>query len=789
MARRAQEPIVEVKPTNVNPGYAVFQIAKALTTSEQHDDPATRERAKEKISRWETVLKNILTGVVQYGSRTPVEGIPGWATLEVVTGGFATGELLASGPLQEHETKFLEQIPGTPAGEERRALNAHFLTDAGLTELTDRLHSGCYDVVVPEEGALLVTAWLVENGHLDDARELLDKLSPFFPRLRFYPIPLEQRRRFGSRIHLQDVGKTIADLRRIKPNTRILAQRSAVQVWLPLHDRIVALFLETVVNDWPCQRYPDAWPQRALALLGEYSELKKDQAPGGKTERPNGHAAQLREFLGKCARLPGSLTGREVGRIRLILNRYLTKRGTPDSPPCVEARRRQAADVNAPTFHEIAAVVAPRLEKHPSTDGLDNVSQLNEPVAAQEADRFGVPEGTVVPTSIQRKVERCLNETVAVLIERGLITSGETLARILPQMTSGLRALGITDPTLRQLYAAIYRAFRQRRSLLLLNLEKQVQIEELPWVGSIERFRSDNLSSKELARQTLEEVAVLTLSSFPHAILPNKLLQELRALVKGANLDIPLVDELATDIFMGQFSGKFVEAAWRAADLLTGSLYARYYSIDYESIRKLPKAKEPKKGVWFWQTRRADSDQFAIHCASRAGVSLGTWDPATNGMIIEQQQILTTQNLAALFLGLDLNAALRGKLAEMAQQCFRWICQRQQLKVGKWHAKLTMLKNTAYAWRQMVFFLALLPASAVTDFLAWADDNLTKQTEAFRHRFGLALRGLEGAADGVSLDRSANESDARCFLGWSKTRHWLLPDDHQRSDMPTSGSS
>src|SRR5262249_46139176 len=155
-----------------------------------------------------------------------------------------------------------------------------------------RLHSGCYDVVVPEEGALLVTAWLVENGHVDNARELLDTLSPFFPRLRFYPIPLEQPRRFGSRIHLQDVDKTIADLCRIKPNTRILAQKQAVHVWLPLHDRVVALFLETVVNDWPCQRYPDAWPQRALALLGEYSELKKEQAPGGKTERANGHAAQ-----------------------------------------------------------------------------------------------------------------------------------------------------------------------------------------------------------------------------------------------------------------------------------------------------------------------------------------------------------------------------------------------------------------------------------------------------------------------------------------------------------------
>jgi len=148
-------------------------------------------------------------------------------------------------------------------------------------------------------------------------------------------------------------------------------------------------------------------------------------------------------------------------------------------------------------------------------------------------------------------------------------------------------------------------------------------------------------------------------------------------------------------------------------------------------------------------------------------------------MIIEQQQILTTQNLAALFLGLELAKVLRGQLGEMAKQCFGWICRRHQMKVDTWHARLVMLKNTAYAWRQMVLFLALLPAKAVDDFLGWADGHLAKQPEEFQNRFRPALRGLVLAADGRSLDsESAKESDARRFLGWSKTRHWLLI-DHQ----------
>jgi hypothetical protein len=745
----------------VNPGYAAFQIAKALTTREEHEDPAARARAAERVSRWETVLRNVFAGSVDYGSRTPVGSAPGWATLEVVTGGFATGALLAGGPLQEHEKELLAGLAGVPAGEERRALNACFLTDAGLARLQDWLRTGCYDVAVPEEGALLVAAWLVEHGYAEDARGLLEEISPFFLALRFYPIPLARPRRYGPRVHVQDVGETIADLRKIRLNDRVLAQKEAIEVWTPLHDRAVALFLETVEDGWPCQRYPDGWPARALALLGEHAELSREHALRGKPARANGHSSQLREFLGRCAREPEKLTGREVGRIRLILDRYLEKRGAPGSPAYVEARRHQAAEVSAPLHGALAAVVIPRLAAYAQEGSVEDVGPLQAAVSPEEAASTGIPEGTPVPASIRRKVERCLSDTVEVLVERGLITSGETLARVLPQMTSGIRAAGIGDPSLRALYAAIYRAFRRRRSLLLLNLEKQIRIEGLPWIAAIERFRSESLSGREVARQTLEEVALLTLRSFPYVIFPNKLLQELRTLVKGAGLDLPIVDELAADIFMGSFTKNFVEASRRAADLLEGSLYATYFAIDFAEVRRI-----------------SDPDPFVRLCADRAGVALGTWDPATNGMILEQQQILTTQNLAALFAGLDLADALRGQLGEMARQCFTWICRRQQMKIDQWHARLIMVKKTAYAWRQMVFFLALLPADEVAEFLRWAEGHLEAQPGELRNRFRPALTGLGLAAEGVPIESPAAQGvDARRFLGWSKTRHWLLADD------------
>jgi hypothetical protein len=760
----------------VNSGYAATELARALRTAAHHAHAATRARAQQRVVQWEAVLHHIVGGSLRHGTRTPLDGIPAWATPEVVTGGFATGALLAGGPLQEHELALCARLDVDMDEADRRALNMHFLTDAGLAELQDVLRSGCYDVQVPEEGALLVVAWLLEHDHVDAARALLDAIAPFFASLRFYPLPRSTPRRSGTRVHRQDVAQTRAALEEIAPHPGIVAQQRAVAVWLPLYDRMVALFLETVHDDWPCRAYPDGWAPRALALLAEYDVLKEQHPPCRKFENPNAHRAQLRGFLARCAHAPASLSGREVGRIRHILRRYLDKHGAPGTSACQHARQQQAADVGAPRFDAIARVVSTRLQAYPADDGVDDLALLKAAVNAGEALATGVTEGTLVPPSIRAKVMRCLNETIDELIAYGLIPSCDVLAQVLPQMTSGIRAAGIADPPLRQLYGAIYRAFRRRRSLLLLDLNKQVQIAELPWVQAIDAFRTGDLSSAELARQTLEEIAVVALTAFPHALLPNTLVRELAALVRDAGLDIPLVEELAADIFMGAFSDKFIEAAYLAAGLLSGSLYAIYYGIDYTGFAGAAAPQRPVR----WRLRqpaRVTGKTFAAFCAARAGAPLGTWSAAANGMIIEQQQIVTTQNLAALLVGLNLAPALGPQLQQMARRCFTWICRRQQTTARPRHARLIMVKNTAYAWRQMVFFLALMRPADVAAFLRDARARLAAQPPAFQRRFEPAMQGLELAAAGVAPGSDAAKSaGARQFTGWSTTSHWLLAD-------------
>lgn len=159
-------------------------------------------------------------------------------------------------------------------------------------------------------------------------------------------------------------------------------------------------------------------------------------------------------------------------------------------------------------------------------------------------------------------------------------------------------------------------------------------------------------------------------------------------------------------------------------------------------------------------------------------------------MLIEQQQILTTQNLAVLLSALTPGDIAHENWHALAQRCFQWICRRLQVKTTRRHARLIQVKNAAYASRQMVFFLALLPSERIPAFVAWAQAHLDTQSENFSVRFQPALRGLELAARsvsarGVSIDppcaAPGSGPKARRLLGWCNGTHELLADTGRTS--------
>ncbi len=395
---------------------------------------------------------------------------------------------------------------------------------------------------------------------------------------------------------------------------------------------------------------------------------------------------------------------------------------------------------------------------------MADVAPLVADVSAGEAAGTGLPAGAPVPVAIRQVVAAALSAPVGTLVERGVVPSAEVLAELVPQLVAVAVAQAYPDEALRTLMAANYRAFRNRRSLLLLNLERQVRAEELPWVRAVADHRVDT-EGQEPAHTTLRQLGELAVQAFPGTLLPNPLVRELGVLARQAEAGAPFVEELAADIFMGTFTPKFLAAARIAAELLGGTLYAHYYGIDYAAVRNLA-ITEAGEALTRHHAART-SPGFARLCTERAGGPTG-WSVAANGKVIEQAQILTTHNLATLVGRVGIRPAPGWD--DLARRCFTTVCRKTARLQGN-PRPLSTIKDAAYAWRQMIFHLSLCDPATQARVIAELDEETARHPDHVAARLAPALTGLRQVAAGGTADSGGG----RRFLGWTTQRHWLLP--------------
>ncbi|MFF9130217.1 hypothetical protein [Streptomyces sp. NPDC014806] len=754
-------------PVQANPGYAAAQLAAAFRTALTHPDPQARRRGEERGRRWRAVLEGMASGLLTIGSRTPVAGLPAWVTPEVVRGGFATGAPSAGGPLLDFEVAAARRA-GVPEG--RRELFRHFLTEDGLAHLHALLDSGRYEVTVPEEAALLTVAWLVRAGELDAALDLVEELAPFADRLRFSPRPCDRPAPPPDAVHRTTVADAADALERRRPSTAVETQREALAVWQPFGDELLRHWLE-VTDARGHVHVPgpgDPWHRRSAALLRRYRDLADRHTLCTKHLKPKENLGILRGALEETV-AGRDLPPRRLGLLGHAVASMVRRRGLPGSAPHTALRREQSAQAALPSHHALARLVLRRMAGLPRDGGVSEVEPLLAPVDALEARASGVPEGAVVPAAVRRPVEAALSAPLGTLVERGVVPSAEVLAELVPQLVAAVTAAAHPEPVLRSLAAANYRAFRNRRSLLLLDLQRQVRVEELPWVRAVAGHRV-GAGAEEVAATALRQLGGLAVRSFPGTILPNPLVRELSVLARQAELGAPFVEELAADIFMGTFTPKFLTAARIAAELLGGgSLYERYYAIDYAAVRNLAVV-EASDAVRRSQGART-SPGFAALCRERAarsapGGGRARSSVAANGTVIEQAQILTTHNLATLVdrVGIDPGDGW----AEQALRCFAAVC-RLTGRVHRNPRPLGTVKDAAYAWRQLVFFLALCPPGEQRRVVDRLTEELARQPWHVRGRLAPAVTGLRQVAEGGAAD----DGDGRRLLGWTTGGHWL----------------
>ncbi|WP_432121179.1 hypothetical protein [Streptomyces sp. S1] len=755
------------QPQIPSTSYAEGRLARAFTTALTHEDPATRERAGERVRGWRRVLSGMADGTLRIGSRTPVRGLPAWVTPEVLHGGFATGGARAGGPLLPYEAEAAHKA-GVP--EDREALFAHRLTEEGLAELWALLDGARYEVTVPEEAALLTVAWLVRAGETEAALGLVRELSPFAGTLRFTPRPSEAPAPDTGAVHRRTVAQTGAALARRVPNDAVETQREALRVWRPFADELLGHWLETAGPDHRVlDRDPDdGWHARGAALLDRYRLLAREHTRCGGHRDPKGNPGILRGALEETV-AGRPLDARRLGLLRHAAASMVRKRGLPGSERHTAVRSAQAAQAALPSHHDLARLVADRMSGLPQDVGATDPDALLVPVTGAEQRRSGLPAGTAVPPAIRRVVERARSAPLPVLVELGVIPSAEVMAELVPQLVAAETAGAYPDAPLRTLMAANYRAFRERRSLLLLDLERQVRPDELPWVRAVSAQRRTDARVRNSAHATLRHLAGVAVDGFPGTLLPNPLVRELAVLARRAGLDAPLVEELAADIFTGTFSPKFQAAAAVAGELLEGSLYARYYGIDYAAVYVL--SDEGGRGT---SRRRAarDASAFAALCHERAG-GHASHTVAGNGAVIEQSQILTTHNLATLVHRVGVAPA--SGWAEAARRCFVTVCRLTD-RARREPRPLGTVKDAAYAWRQMLFHLSRCDAATVAGVLARMPEETARHPAPVAALLAPALAGLRLVADGGSFaaDGTADGGRARRLTGWTTTGdHWL----------------
>jgi hypothetical protein len=336
-----------------------------------------------------------------------------------------------------------------------------------------------------------------------------------------------------------------------------------------------------------------------------------------------------------------------------------------------------------------------------------------------------------------------------------VVPSAEVLARLVPQIAASATTAAYRDDALSTLMAATYRAFRKRRSLLLVNLAPQATLVELPWVQVAEPYRIRDTTTSGGAAAPLRRVGEIAIGGFPATVLPNPLIQELTALAAEAGMRLPWVEELAADIFESTFSAKFLEAAKIAGKLLTGSLYERYYGIDYSAIRAIDDvSRHNGRGA-------TTSAAFDALCQARSGAPTTRRSVAANGMVIEQAQILTTHNLATLVHRVGITPAhdwsTLARAAYVRAAALAATLDRRP-------SPLPTIKNIAYAWRQMIFYASQPDVDAVTFARGLAADAGKLQP---------AVDGLVYIATGGTVDNDGTAGTARRLLGWSVERHWL----------------
>ena len=396
-----------------------------------------------------------------------------------------------------------------------------------------------------------------------------------------------------------------------------------------------------------------------------------------------------------------------------------------------------------------------------------------------------------IPSSVEKALSRTTARSLSEHVACGAVVSAEGIARCVSELFAAASANTLQDPVLRRLHYSTMSAFNRRRSLLLVNLERQVRVHELPWVAAIaqinvkggegETQEKESVNETSAVVDTVRTAAQVWLASFPQTSVPNNFLRAIQNVMlprkptpqldspvecdgddhdddlEAPREDLPislspenkfgvprLLKELATDLFMGEFTQSFPLSTLETAKALRGTTYERYYNLGevYSSYISAAEALIAAKGTQHYLSK------LLLEAATSAKALWGSKEDAntnftiSSGRTLEAVMVLSSHNLLQFYEWLQLD----GAVDNVSSACTVWayIVDRFIHPPGR-HTR--GYKQVAYAWRQLLFFVSIEEvrlrrlgfdeqhfASLMNDFCAVMEQRVAQSLEAKKRR-------------------------------------------------------
>ena len=607
-------------------------------------------------------LVGALEGKFKHGSRNPDIRYPEWFTKRVAHGGFYAGPKYE---LKKGENNVM--ILNNPE---------EMLKYANMIEYISHNLDGPEPLMIP------TIAYLENNGKIKEANELKELIRPYVDNIRFYPIAEEIMKTkkkpnvFASLETIYQFTKWCTDY--INKNNKKLKELERISRKKTLEMELIKLFNETKpegeYKEWPMQKISQIWLDEAQKLY------KNNGWYGGNFKRKRGILYNLWIILEKVikqkiiqehSRRINSITGLDISRIKYYL--YCAK--------C-----KKYIDMNSYLIN--------------NREKIENIEKLEKCLRESKETRLelimyeNIKEQYNVEEVVLNKLNKCVLYPIEELRDFGYIPSSEVFVELAQPMEAFLQTIDFDfkeDITVEEhLKFLLYKSFKNMRSLLLLNLESQLKINEIPQYNVLCKVYKRDKSSNSLILSKL--LLSYYTEWFPGDIMPNRVVKMFYNLLKSEDKNLGLCEEIACDIFQRRFGEKYDTSLNIAKKNMINTLYSEYFELDtmYKNPQNLTNLSLTLKEKYY-------------------GNGDFRWTNS-NGQQIHASMVLTTHNLTQLDRFIDNLDVLK---------VLRNITYKLLSLLGNNTIQSLECSQIGHCWRNFMYYASKCSMCDISKYLNW----------------------------------------------------------------------